>query len=101
MDPDNHVLYSNRSAAYAKDAKYDQALADARRTVELKSDWAKVGTETGSDGPRERSSGTMNIIYLYGQCRIPFCAKPLKQNSHAGHKGYKFAMWILLDTHFV
>ncbi|KAG6481691.1 hypothetical protein ZIOFF_058310 [Zingiber officinale] len=37
----NHVLYSNRSAAYASIKKYDAALSDARKTVDLKPDWAK------------------------------------------------------------
>ena len=42
LDPSNHVFYSNRSAAYAKDKKYEQALADAKKCVELKPDWSKV-----------------------------------------------------------
>lgn len=42
LDPSNHVFYSNRSAAYAKDKKYEQALADAKKCVELKPDWGKV-----------------------------------------------------------
>ena len=44
LDPDNHILHSNRSAAYAKTAKYDLALKDAERTVELKPNWFKVRT---------------------------------------------------------
>lgn len=44
LDPENHILYSNRSAAYAKAKKYDSALTDAEKTVELKPDWAKVET---------------------------------------------------------
>ena len=42
LDPSNHVLYSNRSAGYAKDKKYEQALSDAKKCVELKPDWGKV-----------------------------------------------------------
>lgn len=42
LDKTNHVLFSNRSAAYAKFGKYALALEDAERTVELKPDWAKV-----------------------------------------------------------
>ncbi len=41
-DPQNHVLYSNRSAAYAKKEQFEGALKDAERTIEIKSDWAKV-----------------------------------------------------------
>lgn len=42
LDPKNHVLYSNRSAAYCKSNKFTEALADAEKTVALKPDWAKV-----------------------------------------------------------
>lgn len=37
----NHVLYSNRSAAFAKAGKYDEALTDAERTIELNPTWPK------------------------------------------------------------
>ncbi|OMH79542.1 Heat shock protein sti1-like protein [Zancudomyces culisetae] len=40
-DGTNHVLYSNRSGAYAGLRKYDEALQDAEKTVSLKSDWPK------------------------------------------------------------
>lgn len=42
LDSINHVLYSNRSAAYCKCGKFQEALADAEKTVSLKPDWAKV-----------------------------------------------------------
>ena len=45
LDPSNHVFYSNRSAAYAKDKKYEQALSDAKKCVELKPDWGKVSLQ--------------------------------------------------------
>ncbi|KAG1682020.1 Stress-induced-phosphoprotein 1 [Nymphon striatum] len=41
IDPENYVLYSNRSAAYAKAENYTSALADAEKTINLKSDWGK------------------------------------------------------------
>ncbi|KAG7133973.1 Heat shock protein sti1 like [Verticillium longisporum] len=41
IDPTNHILYSNRSAAYASKKDWDHALEDAEKTVEIKPDWAK------------------------------------------------------------
>ena len=42
LDTTNHVLYSNRSAAFANQKNYKMALQDALKTTELKNDWAKV-----------------------------------------------------------
>ena len=41
LDPTNHVLYSNRSGAYASLKDYQAALEDASKTTEIKPDWAK------------------------------------------------------------
>ena len=41
IEPQNHVLYSNRSGAYASLKQFDKALEDANKTTELKPDWAK------------------------------------------------------------
>lgn len=48
LDQKNHVLFSNRSAAYCKCGKYSEALADAEKTVSLKPDWAKGYSRLGS-----------------------------------------------------
>lgn len=48
LDKNNHVLYSNRSAAYAMLGKYQQALEDAESTITLKPDWAKGYSRKGS-----------------------------------------------------
>ncbi|KAK7416761.1 Hsp90 cochaperone [Neonectria magnoliae] len=41
VQPENHILYSNRSAAYASKRDWDNALQDAEQTTQLKPDWAK------------------------------------------------------------
>ncbi|KAI9830546.1 MAG: hypothetical protein M1819_005504 [Sarea resinae] len=41
LDPTNHVLYSNRSGAYASLRDFDHALEDANKVTEIKPDWAK------------------------------------------------------------
>lgn len=48
LDPSNAVLYSNRSAAYAKAEQYDLALEDATKAVELKPDWSKAYSRKGA-----------------------------------------------------
>jgi stress-induced-phosphoprotein 1 len=47
LDPTNHVLYSNRSGAYASLKDYDNALEDAQKTTELKPDWSKGFSRKG------------------------------------------------------
>jgi stress-induced-phosphoprotein 1 len=48
LDPDNHILYSNRSAAYVTARKYNDALKDAEKTIELKPDWPKGYSRVGA-----------------------------------------------------
>ncbi|XWS38515.1 hypothetical protein CRYUN_Cryun19dG0137900 [Craigia yunnanensis] len=48
LSPTNHVLYSNRSAAYASLYQYDAALTDAKKTVDLKPDWSKGYSRLGA-----------------------------------------------------
>lgn len=42
LNRNNYLLFSNRSAAYARIGKFHEALEDAKRCHELKSDWPKV-----------------------------------------------------------
>ncbi|XP_043722453.1 hsp70-Hsp90 organizing protein 2-like [Telopea speciosissima] len=48
LAPTNHVLYSNRSAAYASLHKYNESLVDAKKTVEIKPDWSKGYSRLGA-----------------------------------------------------
>jgi len=48
FDSTNHVLYSNRSAAHATAGRYEEALKDAEKTVELKPDWGKGYSRKGA-----------------------------------------------------
>ncbi|XP_052170641.1 hsp70-Hsp90 organizing protein 3-like [Diospyros lotus] len=48
LAPTNHVLYSNRSAAYASLGQYSDALSDAQKTVDLKPDWSKGYSRLGA-----------------------------------------------------
>jgi len=47
-DRENHILYSNRSAAYCANREYFDALADAAKTIELKPDWVKGWARKGA-----------------------------------------------------
>lgn len=48
LDPKNHVLWSNRSAAHAKAESYTEALEDAEKTVELAPTWARGYSRKGA-----------------------------------------------------
>lgn len=48
LDPQNHVLFSNRSAAHAKAGNYAAALEDAEKTVSINPTWSKGYSRKGS-----------------------------------------------------
>jgi tetratricopeptide (TPR) repeat protein len=48
LDPDNHVFYSNRSAAFMKNDSISKALKDAEKCVELAPKWAKGYSRLGA-----------------------------------------------------
>jgi tetratricopeptide (TPR) repeat protein len=48
LDPDNHVFYSNRSAAYMKADSISKALRDAEKCVESAPQWSKGYSRLGA-----------------------------------------------------
>ena len=44
LDGSNHILFNNRSAAYARVGNFTAALEDAKRCQQLKPDWPMVST---------------------------------------------------------
>ncbi|KAG6833629.1 hypothetical protein H0H87_004256 [Tephrocybe sp. NHM501043] len=48
IDPTNHILFSNRSAAKAGKKDWDAALADAEETVKLNPTWGKGWVRKGA-----------------------------------------------------
>lgn len=47
LNPSDHVLYSNRSGAYASLKQFENALKDAEMCIKLKPDWAKGYSRKG------------------------------------------------------
>ncbi|OMJ08708.1 Heat shock protein sti1-like protein [Smittium culicis] len=48
LDPENHILYSNRSGAHAALKNYQDALQDAEKTISIKPDWPKGYSRKGA-----------------------------------------------------
>ncbi|XP_060572004.1 tetratricopeptide repeat protein 28-like, partial [Ruditapes philippinarum] len=48
LDPSNHILYTNRAAAFAKTQQFQKSLLDARKSRELNPKWAKAYIREGS-----------------------------------------------------
>lgn len=48
LDPTNHVLYSNRSGAYAAKKDWDNALVDADKCISISPNWSKGYARKGA-----------------------------------------------------
>ncbi|KAK3093252.1 hypothetical protein FSP39_013281, partial [Pinctada imbricata] len=63
LDPANHILYSNRSAALTKSGDYLAALGDAEKTIEIKPDWGKGYSRKGT---------ALSYLYRYQEAKETF-----------------------------
>ncbi|KAJ6015848.1 Heat shock chaperonin-binding [Penicillium herquei] len=48
IEPENHILFSNRSAVYSAQAEYQKALEDAEKAITIKPDWSKGHARKGA-----------------------------------------------------
>jgi len=48
IEPQNHILFSNRSAVYSAQNEYQKALEDAEKAIEIKPDWSKGHARKGA-----------------------------------------------------
>jgi stress-induced-phosphoprotein 1 len=48
LEPENHILYSNRSAVYSAQNEYQKALEDAEKAITIKPDWSKGQLRKGA-----------------------------------------------------
>ncbi|KAJ5730938.1 Heat shock chaperonin-binding [Penicillium malachiteum] len=48
IEPENHILFSNRSAVYSAQAEYQKALDDAEKAITIKPDWSKGHARKGA-----------------------------------------------------
>mmetsp|Transcript_24682 Transcript_24682/g.80721 ORF Transcript_24682/g.80721 Transcript_24682/m.80721 type:complete len:298 (+) Transcript_24682:272-1165(+) len=66
LDRGNHVLFSNRSAAYAGAGEWEKSLADAERCVRLQPKWAKGYGRKGAALVGSGQAGEGVKAYLAG-----------------------------------
>jgi stress-induced-phosphoprotein 1 len=107
LDPGNHVLFSNRSGAYASLGDYQKALEDANKCVELKPDWVKGYTRKATahmflgklDEALEDYNAGLKIEPENEQCKkgIKEVEQQLQEQSAAGlGKAFGPEMWAKL-----
>lgn len=88
LDPSNYVLYSNRSAAYAKAGNYQQALKDADETIAKNPTWPKGYSRKGSALLGMKNLGSAYDVFKQGL--------ELDPNNAALHQGLEEVQATLL-----
>jgi len=71
QDPLNHILFSNRSAAYASLRLWDKAIADGNECVRLRPDWAKGYCRLGAAFEGQSDLDKAEKAYTEGLQREP------------------------------
>lgn len=71
LDPENHVLYSNRSAAYCKSSDYNKAVDDGDKVIKLKPDWPKGYSRKGAALSYQNKHEDAMMVYLEGLDKCP------------------------------
>eukprot|EP00486_Rosalina_sp_Unknown_P007540 CAMPEP_0201577214 /NCGR_PEP_ID=MMETSP0190_2-20130828/23484_1 /ASSEMBLY_ACC=CAM_ASM_000263 /TAXON_ID=37353 /ORGANISM="Rosalina sp." /LENGTH=226 /DNA_ID=CAMNT_0048009001 /DNA_START=180 /DNA_END=857 /DNA_ORIENTATION=+ len=78
LEPDNHTLYSNRSAAYKSFGKFDEALDDANKCIELQADWAKGYVRKGTVYIQQNKLQLAEEVFKQGM-KLCLQKEPLKK----------------------
>lgn len=93
IDPNNHILYSNRSAAYLQAGNYQNALEDAQKCVTIDPNFSK-GTLRLGDAQLQLSQFD-DAMASYSSC---LCAsdKAVSKLASAGQQNVKVKVCYLL-----
>ncbi|KAL0052246.1 hypothetical protein WJX82_010627 [Trebouxia sp. C0006] len=79
LDPENHILLSNRSAAYIGLQEFSKALADAVACVEISPEFVKGYSRKGCAYLQLNQPGFAEAAYRQGLSQVPHNI-PLKQS---------------------
>ena len=71
VHPKDEKLYSNRSACYAKLGHWKDALADAKRVLNLRPDWTRAYSRLGVALHGLKDLETAYIYYCKGLLKCP------------------------------
>ena len=74
LDANNHILYSNRSAAYLAAGKVDEAYEDGVKCVALNLTWAKGYCRKGAAQQAKMELDEAISTYKEGACALSRCS---------------------------